>query len=302
MSEIKKDNSKKKFSWFDTITMLLLLFYSVMLLFLLVWAFISALKKGNGMHFDHNVLGFPKGNIFEWQWSNFIDVLPYLSKKLVNAQGEYVRINFLGLTINTLTYAGINAVLHALVPCVVSYLMVKYPCKFSSILYYTIIITKMLPIVGTNVAMLKLMQDLNLYDTRLGNWVMNFNFGGIYTLVFYGMFQGVNKELWEAAEIDGANQWTIMVRIVFPIMINTIFLIIMVYFIQFWNEYTANMLYLPSYPTLAVALFELSRSSDLSNVPMKLASYIMFMLPILVIFLIFKDKLMGNLAIGGGKE
>lgn len=302
MKTIKKENRKKNFSWFDLITMLVLLFYTALLLFLLLWAFFSALKNGNGMHFDKNVLGLPKGNIFKWHWSNFVDVLPYLSQQVMNAKGEFVRINFIGLTINTLSYAGVNAVLHAIVPCVVSYLMVKYPCKFSSILYGVIIVTKIIPIVGTNVAMIKLMKAMNLYNTRLGNWIQNFNFGGIYTLVFYGMFQGVNKELWEAAELDGASQWTIMVRIVFPVMINTISLIIMVYFIQFWNEYSTTMLYLPSYPTLAVALFELSRTSSLNNVPMKLASYIMFLLPMLTIFLIFRDKLMGNLAIGGGKE
>lgn len=302
MKAIKKERVKREFSLFDIITMLVLLFYACMFMFLLIWAFFSALKNGNGMSFDKNVLGLPEGSVFKWYWSNFVDVLPYLSQQVTNAKGEFVRVNFIGLAFNTLTYAGVNAILHAIVPCVVSYLMVKYPCKFSSFLYVLIIVTKMIPIVGSNVATIKLMHSLNLYNTRLGNWIMNFNFGGIYTLVFYSMFQGVSKELWEAAEIDGANQWTIMVKIIFPTMINTISLIAMVYFIQFWNEYSTAMLYLPSYPTLAVALFELSRTSSLNNVPMKLASYIMFLLPMLVIFLIFKDRLMGNLAIGGGKE
>ena len=302
MKAVKKESKKRQFSLFDVVTMSVLLFYACMFMFLLIWAFFSALKNGNGMSFDRNVLGLPEGSIFEWHWSNFVDVLPYLSQKVMNTKGEFVRVNFIGLFYNTLAYAGINSILHAIVPCVVTYLMVKYPCKFSSFLYIIIVVTKMIPIVGSNVAMVKLMHSMHLYNTMLGNWVMNFNFGGIYALVFYGLFQGVNKELWEAAEIDGANQWTIMVRVVFPTMINTIALIAMVYFIQFWNEYSTNMLYLPSFPTLAVALFQLSRTSDLDNVPMKLASYIMFLLPVLVLFLIFKDKLMGNLAIGGGKE
>ena len=296
-------NKKNKFAVFDCILLAVLSLYTLFFLLLLIWGFFTALKPSDFSILD-NIVGLPEGSIFEWKWDNFATALqkmraPY---RLENGDAGYYELDMLFL--NTLMYAGGNAFLHTIVPCTVAYLCVKYPCGFSKLVHSLVLFTMMLPIVGSAPSMIQVLHSLNLYNTWWGNFAQNFTFLGLYYLVLHGIIQGLNKELWEAAEMDGANQWAIYIGIILPILINTLSLVFMLNFINFWNEYQVALLYLPGYPTLSVAIYLLSLDQQpfFSWLPGRLASFIMFIIPILILFLIFKDKIMGNIAIGGVKE
>lgn len=296
-------NKQNKTTAFDGVLLVILLLYTAFFFLLLLWGFFTALKPSDFTITD-NIVGLPEGHVFQWEWSNFITAIakiraPY---KLENGDAGYYGVG--RLLLNTIIYAGGNAFLHTIVPCTVAYLCVKYPCKFSKLIHSLVLFTMMLPIVGSAPSMIKVMNSLNLYNTLLGNFAQNCTFLGLYYLVLHSLIQGLNKELWEAAEIDGANQWAIYIGIILPVMINTLGLVFMLNFINFWNEYQVALLYLPGYPTLSVAIYLLSLDQQpfFSWLPGRLASFIVFIIPILILFLIFKDKLMGNISIGGVKE
>ena len=134
-------------------------------------------------------------------------------------------------------------------------------------------------------------------------WIMKANFLGIYFLVFHAEFKGIPKEYAEAAKIDGAGNFTILFRIMLPLVRNTIFVIMLIKFIEFWNDYQTPLVFLPSYPTLAYGVFTLATTSinKMSTVPMRMASAVMMLIPILVVFLIFQKKIMSNVSVGGIK-
>ena len=73
--------------------------------------------------------------------------------------------------------------------------------------------------------------------------------------------------------------------------------------IALWANYSTPMLFLPSYPTLAygVFAFQQTNESGASMVPIKLAALIAVALPIFTLFMIFKEKMMGSLTMGGLK-
>ena len=133
---------------------------------------------------------------------------------------------------------------------------------------------------------------------------MQFNFLGSYYLVFHAMFANVPKDFADAAYIDGAGEWRVMMQIMIPMVKNTFFVIVLLYFIGYWNDYQTPMLYIPSYPTMANGLYQFSQSTDnaLATVPMKLTGCMIMFLPILVLFLIFRNKMLGNISMGGLKE
>lgn len=302
-NSVKIKRKKIKINVFDIILFLCLTLYTLFVLMLLFWAFTTSLKVSDYTIFD-NIIGLPEGHIWEWQWSNWITAFSkFRIFRTIN--DERVLLSFFDLFVNTVLYAVINAFLHAIIPCTMAYVCVKYPCFLSRVIYGIVLVTMMLPIVGAYPSTIRILNALGLYNTWLGNWIQNFNFTGLYFLIFFGLVRGLNKELWEAAEIDGAGQYSIYLKIILPIMINTVGLVFMLNFITFWNEYQVNMLYLPSHPTLAVAVYEVGISGDdafTSYFPGKMSLYIVFVVPIFILFMIFKDKIMGNIAIGGVKE
>ncbi len=169
-----------------------------------------------------------------------------------------------------------------------------------------VLLTMIIPIVGSSMSMVDFMYKMRLYDTFPGLYVQKFNFANMYYLIFSGVFKGVSKEYYEAAHIDGASEWLVMTRIAFPLVMTTFGLVVLLHFIQYWNDYSTLLVYAPSHPTIAYGLYRImtdpTGSSDRGSTPVQMAGCILIVLPTMILFLIFRDKLMGNLTIGGVKE
>ncbi len=77
----------------------------------------------------------------------------------------------------------------------------------------------------------------------------------LFILIFYQFFRQIPKELYEAAEIDGASQFRIFIQIAIPLTL-TAFLICFLYsFVWYFNETTLVTLYFPTkYHTLQRAI------------------------------------------------
>ena len=137
----------------------------------------------------------------------------------------------------------------------------------------------------------------------IGMLVMRASFLGIYFLVFYDMFCAVPAALSEAAEIDGANDAQIMLKIFFPIASNTFLTVLLINFIGYWNNYQVPMVYVPNHPTLAEYVFQISTFSKypFSKAPVQLATSLILLLPVVALFCFTHKRLLGNLSIGGVK-
>ena len=161
-----------------------------------------------------------------------------------------------------------------------------------------------IPIVGNIPANLLLLKDLGIYDSFFGALAMKFNFMGMYFLVFHAAFKSLAKEYAEAAMIDGASELRIMSVIILPLVKSALYTVFLIRFIEFWNDYQMALLYLPSHPTLAYGVFYMSKSSknSLSAEPLRMAACMVVVLPILVLFIALRNKIMGNLTMGGVKE
>ena len=63
-------------------------------------------------------------------------------------------------------------------------------------------------------------------------------------------------------------------------------------------------MYMPTHPTLAYGVYHLSVTSTpgMSFAPMRMVACVILALPITIIFIIFREKLIGNTTAGGVKE
>lgn len=275
------------------VLLVLMILYTLSLLLPILWSVITSLKTRSD--FVTNVFGLPR----KWKFSNYVDVFNHFTVTVAN-----VEIGFFRLIINTLLYSVGCAFLATLTPCITAYAVAKYDFKFGKVIYTIVIVAMILPIVGSLPSEINMMRMLGLYDTLPGIWLMKTYFLGMYFLVFHATFKGVPREFSEAASIDGASHLRVMVRVILPLVKNAFFTVMLIKFIEFWNDYQTPMLYIPSYPTLSYGmyLFEFDTTNAFGSVPMKLAGCMLVLLPIMVLFLVFHNKLIGNVSMGGIKE
>lgn len=280
--------------------MVLLSAYTLIMALLMLWAIITSLKTP--MDFRTNKLGLPNAE-YGLAWENFSIVLPNFKNIIISGGQQYV-IDFWGMLTYTIMYAGVGALISSVVPCLVAYACTKFDFKFNSVIYGIVIVSMVLPIVGSAPSEMKILKDLGMYNTMWGNWIQKFHFLGMYFLVYYAAFKSFPNTYLDAAYIDGAGEWRTFLNVTLPLVRNTFLTILLIRFIDYWNDYQTPLLYIPSYPTLAVGLYNLSNSTvgELSWVPRKVAACLILLLPIMALFIAFRDKLMGSLTMGGIKE
>ena len=196
----------------------------------------------------------------------------------------------------------------ALVTCVVAYLCARYNNWFSQVVYITVIVTMIVPVVGSQAAEIQMAKDLRFYNKIWGMWLMRANFLGMYFLVFYATFKSMPIGYYEAARIDGANDMQVMCRIAMPLVKYTFWSIFLIIFIEYWNDYLVPNYFLEDYPTLSLLLYWQSINQvnqdggmDYSVPPYLMSTVLVVVVPVIVLFSIFSKRLMGNLSVGGLK-
>ena len=291
--------SKEKLSPLTIMLFTVLTCYVVVLLIMFVWIFLTASKAYMG---DYYPLDDSKPNVMGWP-KKFV-----LFDNIAEINTGFAKFTLVGMAMNTLLYAAGCSLAKVVVTCVVAYLCARYDNWFSKLVYNVVIVAMIVPIVGSQAAEIKMAKELWLHDEIWGMWLMRANFLGLYFLVFYSVFKGMPKGYYEAAKIDGANDWQIMVGIAFPLVKYTFLSIFLIIFIEYWNDYITPSLFLPSYATLSLGLYYQSQGKELGdgktylqNVPYLMATVVLVTTPVIILFSIFSQRLMGNLSVGGLK-
>ena len=298
-----KKNSKKSFSfsWLSILLLVILIVYSLILITILIWAAFSSVKSID--HFKNVDKVWPQSFLpWEWDFGNFIYVFSNFNVRL-RGTTQYAWIESLAL--NSLLYAGVGSLLHTGVACLMAYLAAKFKYKFSKIVYWTVVICMTIPIVGADISNIQILNTLHIYDTFLSAWILKFNFMGTYFLVFFAIFTTLPDDYSEAAFLDGAGETRVLCSIILPLVSNTFFTVFLLNFIAYWNDYTVPLLYLPTHPTLSYGVQYLTQGGvkeDFEEVPVRMATCFLVAIPILILFLTFRGRIMNKVSMGGIKE
>ncbi len=287
---------KTKRDFFNLFIGFILVLYFVTIAFSVYFVIVTSLKSIPD--FDENFFGLP-GKI---DLEQIKKVLSYKFKRSRN--GTLITFTlFPDLLIYTAIYTVGSAFFAALVPCVMAYLSAKFDYSFGKIVYATVVVVMIVPIVGNLPSMITVLRALGLYDTFYGAFIMKANFVNMYFLIFYAVYKGIPDDYAEAAYIDGAKELTVFVRIMFPLVKTSFATVMLIFFVDLWNDYQIPLLYLPSHPTLSWAVYTLSLtvSTGMTSAPVKMASCAIMVVPTIAVFIIFRNKLMGNLSMGGLK-
>ena len=281
---------------FGTILGAFLILYTIILVFMFVWALINSVKTAANFYIDP--VGIPQ----EFRFQNFFDAFQAIRIRAWIGGVEYY-IYLPEMFLNSLLYAVGCAFFATLAPCLVAYATARFNFKFNSVIYGIVLFAMITPIVGNLPSQVQMAKNLGFYDSMPGMYFMSFTFLGTYYLIFYATFKGLSKEYADAAAVDGAGHFTVMTRIMFPLVKNTFFAIFLLLFITYWNDYQTPLLFMQSRPTAAMGLqfFRISAEPMFRDIPIQVAGSILLLVPILILYTMFRNKLMGNLTVGGIK-
>lgn len=283
---------KGKVNIFMIISFVVLFTYLLLILLPLLWAAMSSFKTN--LQVTYSPFDLPK----KWLWSNYEVVFENFVAPVAS---EYRNAGIGELLVNSLLYALGSAVLQMLSCMLTAYIVARFNFKFCNFLYTLVIITMIIPIVGSLPSELRVARALGIYDTMVGSWMMKTYFIGLYFLIFHAAFKMVPNAYAEAAYLDGAGNFTVMTKIMIPFVKGTMFTVLLLNFITFWNDFQTPMVYMPSYPTIALGLYSVVNNQQKTDVPMQLGACMIVAIPLIILFACFQNKLLGNLTTGGLK-
>ena len=278
--------------------LLFLIINAFLILFQIYWGVITAFKSQSD--FRKNLFGLPT----TWYWENFRNVLENFDVKISSAtQGVYY-ISIWEQLYNTVFYCVVSTLMEVFVPCCVGYVIASFKYKFNAFIIGAYWFSVLYPTTGTGAAQLYVFRLFGLYDNLYTfSIVSRFTFLSLSTLIFRGAFSGVSASYREAGIVDGASEFTCMFRLAIPMVYPYVVVNIIRSLVVSWENYATMILYLPSYPTIAVGLYKLSLSVEtaVSSLHAKLAGCVMMSVPIALLYWFNRSKLLVNLNVGGIK-
>ncbi len=145
------------------------------------------------------------------------------------------------------------------------------------------------------------------------NWDMRNTFLGLIlpsvTSVFYiyllkENFEQIPEELYKAAKVDGTSDLKYLLKVMIPISQPTIITITILKVIECWNSYVWPRLITDdrNHYLVSNGIQEIRESGfGRDNVPAMMAAVVVISLPLIILFLIFRKKIMAGVSRGGLK-
>ena len=145
------------------------------------------------------------------------------------------------------------------------------------------------------------------------SWNMRNTFAGLIlpsvTSVFYiyllkENFESIPDELYKAAKVDGTSDLKYLVKVMIPICQPTVVTIVILKVIECWNSYVWPRLitYDPRYFLVSNGIQQIRESGfGRENTPAMMAAVVVISIPLIVLFLCFRKKIMAGVSRGGTK-
>lgn len=262
-------------------------------------------------------------NVIMWLYASFIIfVLGYLvynslrpkSEILGNTLGvpkEFTFGNFIELFtddgfgqffLNSVIILVFSLILLILLSSMVAYGLGRYKFKYNRSLRVFFLLGMMFPIQLGIVPIFLMMKELNLVNSYLSVILLLGTGISLPVFILTTFFAGLPKELYEAAVLDGAGEWKIFSRIMFPLARPVIFSVCIVSSVQIWNQFFIPLIFLQSEDKKTLPLLILKYNNHLFNhIDMAMAASVMSVIPILIVFIIFSKRILEGFASGAIK-
>ena len=264
---------------------LFLAVWALMVLFPFYWMVLSSIKS----YSEYNAETVPNLIAKNPTFENYINVMKE------GALSRYF--------LNTLifTVATTLLMMAVIIPAAFAFARLDFPGK--NLVFTLFLALMMIPNELVIITNFQTITNLGMRNTYMGLILPSVT-SVFYIYLLKENFEQIPNELYKAAKVDGTSDWKYLWKVMLPICRPTIVTIIILKVIECWNSYVWPRLITDdeAYYLVSNGIQKIRESGmGKMNIPGMMAAVVVVSLPLIVIFLIFRKKIMEGVSRGGTK-
>ena len=269
----------------NSITYTLLSLWAILVLFPFYWMLLTSIK-GYGAY---NAEYIPKFYTLAPTIQNYIDAFTTVSL------GRYF--------LNTTVFTVITTVTMLIVIVPAAFAFSRLNFRGKNVVFLLFLSLMMIPSEMMIITNFTTITNLDLRNTFAG-LILPSVMSVFYLYLLKENFAQVPDELYYAAKVDGTSDLKYLLKVMVPICKPTLVTVVILKVIECWNSYVWPRLITDdeAYYLLSNGIQEIRENGfGRENIPAMMAAVVAISVPLIVLFLIFRNKIMEGVASGGTK-
>ncbi len=277
--------ARTKNAIFKTLMYIFLAFWGVVVLFPFYWMVLSSIKS----YASYMGERLPRFIATDPTFENYINA--------------FTQVPLAKYFLNTLIFTLITTALMMLVIVFAAYAFARLDFKGKSLLFIGFLALMMIPnelVIITNFVTIT---NMNLRNTFLGLILPSVT-SVFYIYLLKENFEQVPDELYYAAKVDGTSDLKYLFKVMIPVCRPTIITVIILKVIECWNSYVWPRLITDdaNYFLVSNGIQEIRENGfGRDNIPAMMAAVVAVSLPLIILFLVFRNKIMEGVSREGTK-
>ena len=216
---------------------------------------------------------------------------------------EVLTGGFLNYFKNSVIVLAVSLILLLFISACASYPLARFKFKLAQPIYGLIVACMSIPVHITLIPVFKMSKATGLYDSiwaLIGPYIA---FAvPISVFILTSFMQEIPREIEESAEIDGCGKIQMFFSMILPLAKPGLATLAIYNGVNMWNEFSFAYTLTQSSPnrTLPLAIWEFQGQYSM-NTPMIMAVLTLTLLPMIIMFIIFQDKLVKGMTAGAVK-
>ena len=267
------------------LTYILLSFWGILVLFPFYWMVLSSVKSYSAYN------------------SEFIPQLFTLSPTLQNYVDAFTAVPLGDYFLNTIIFTLATTAIMLVVTVLAAFAFARLNFRGKDLVFTLFLALMMIPselVVITNFVTIT---NLDLRNTFTGLILPSVT-SVFYIYLLKENFAQIPNELYYAAKVDGTSDLKYLLKVMVPICRPTLVTITILKVIECWNSYVWPRLITDqqAYFLVSNGIQEIRENGfGRENIPAMMAAVVVISVPLIVLFLIFRKKIMAGVAQGGTK-
>lgn len=235
--------------------------------------------------------------------SEYIPKLFVSSPTLENYISAFSEVNLAGYFGNTVLFTVITTGVMLFVTILAAYAFARLKFKGKNIVFTLFLSLMMIPnelVVITNFVTIT---NWNLRNTFMGLILPSIT-SVFYIYLLKENFEQVPEELYKTAKVDGLSDWEYLWKVLLPVCSPTVVTITILKVIECWNSYVWPRLITDNekYYLVSNGIQEIRENGfGRENIPAMMAAVVVISIPLIILFLLFHNKIMEGVKRGGTK-
>lgn len=205
--------------------------------------------------------------------------------------------------LNTLIFTVVTTLVMLLIIIPAAYAFANFKFKGKNALFMVFLSLMMIPNELVIITNFTTITNLDLRNSFAG-LILPSVLSVFYIYLLKENFEQVPRELYLAAKVDGTGDFKYLCKVMIPICRPTIVTIMILKIIECWNSFVWPRLIVddPDYFLVSNAIQHIRESGfGRENIPAMMAVVVIVSIPLITLFLVFRNKIMEGVARGGTK-